>query len=260
LKGIKSGQEFGPTPPVGRYRCRLEAVTATFANSSGNPVLKITGEILAPQEFARRQFYDTIITDGSIAGTHVRKLRQLLGPRADTDEEIPDNVLASELTGLELDVDLNHQPRMDRGPTGKWDVPVTQLLADGKRISVMNLKADAYYRLSIGTQVPAQAPAQAAAPTQAPYPPQHPHPFSQVLPPPPGGGQPQPQVPQAWQPPPGWPTPPGWGPPPQQPQQFATPPWQPPPAPAAPPNGADQPATGKRVRKTEIKDVPEAGK
>lgn len=164
MKGIKSGQEWGETPPAGRYKVRLEKVEAGFAKSSGNPQLNIVGEIIDHPQYAGRQFYHNVLTDGTKGGKHVTFLKQLLGARAETDEEIPDAIIAQELLGLELFADLTHEPRMNLGPSGKYDVPVTEVV-NGVQKPVMNLRVSGYFRSNAAATTATAPQFQANVPT-----------------------------------------------------------------------------------------------
>lgn len=151
MKGMAGAKEFS-TPPPARYKVRITAVEATASKASGTSMLKLSGEVIEPAEHAGAVFFDNILTDGSAkgAGFSKGKLRGL-GIDVDSDVEVSDDDLATQLTGIEIWADLDNQPRSKLNPaTGKYDLPVTQVV-DGKQVPVMNLVVSSYLGSFNGT-------------------------------------------------------------------------------------------------------------
>lgn len=166
---LRNASENYVVPPVGRYKFKITASEATQAQSSGAPMIKITGEIREPQQYAGAQFFDNMITDESFKGSGFgkKKLRGL-GVPVDSEQEIPDGQIAQHLLGLEGWVDVDHEQIHDKNPsTGEYDVPRWNM-ENGQRVPANKLVAKGYYTNAVPqTQAPqAQAP-QFAAP-QAP--------------------------------------------------------------------------------------------
>lgn len=197
-------------PPIGRYKAKIMASEATAAKSSGAPMIKITGEVREPAEYAGAQFFDNMITDESFKGSGFgkKKLRGL-GVNVDSQVEIPDSQIAAQLLGLEVYVDLDHEQIMDDDGTGNYTKPRFNM-ENGKQVPANKLVPKGYY-----THAVQQAPVSGGLPqaTQGGF--QAPQGFQGA----PQGFQ-QPQAPQFGAPQGGWQQPPqGF----QQPQQVQQP-------------------------------------
>lgn len=215
---LRNASENYIVPPVGRYKFKITASEATNAQSSGAPMIKITGEIREPADYAGAQFFDNMITDEGFkgAGFGKKKLRGL-GIPVDSEQEIADAQIATHLLGLEGWVDVDHEQINDKGPSGEYDQPRWNM-ENGVRVAANKLVPKGYYTHNV--QAAPQAP-QAQAPVQqlqAPQPQfaQQPAPaFAGGFPANPGGfpvaqapafapqALPQAQAPQGWVPPAG---------------------------------------------------------
>jgi hypothetical protein len=208
---LRNASENYVVPPVGRYKAKIMAAeTAISGSGSGAPMIKITGEIREPTQYAGAQFFDNMITDAGYkgAGFGKKKLRGL-GVPVDSEEEIQDSQIAANLLGLECWVDLDHEQINDKNPsTGEYDVPRFNM-ENGQRIPAMKLVPKGYYMSNVGVGAAPQQPQQPQAPQGfAPAPgfpgaPQAPQGFAP-------GGYPGTGAPQGFAPgaPAGW-TPPG---------------------------------------------------
>lgn len=201
MKAMKQAKEYFQAPPPGRYLSRITAVEEKISKA-GSSMLKIDGEVIEPKEYAGSMFTDYIITDGMArgAGMGKKKLRGL-GINVDTDEEIPDSVIAQQIFGLELWIEYGNEQMMGKDESGEYTKPATAFDSQlGKDVPLNKLVVKEYARHNVGQKAAApiaqvQAPQYAAptAPTmQAPqgYPP---------------GFAPIQQAPQYAQAPQGWP-------------------------------------------------------
>lgn len=145
MKGMASAKEFFDAPPIGTYKCRLTSTEATAAQASGTSMIKISGEVIEPDEHAGATFFDNILTDGAAkgAGFGKKKLRGL-GIDVDTDAETPDEEIAAKILGVETYITFDHEPMMSKNQaTGKYDVPRTNVV-DGRQVQVMKLVVKEY--------------------------------------------------------------------------------------------------------------------
>jgi len=240
MKMMKSCPDFLQAPPKGRYPSKIVVANPGFSKA-GESHIEITTEITTgPHKGA--QAYDYIGTDGTtkygIGGK--RKLRQL-GIDLNSDQEIPDQVVAQQLLGLELMVEYENEQAQSKDESGKLN-PRFELDANGNKVAVQRLTVVGYIRAQgapQGQQLP-QQPQQNLAPQQGGVPqgyPQGPFPGAPQAP---QGFAPPPGLPQAWggAPQQGAPAPQGWGAPPNgAPQLVQAPPGWTQPA-GAPPAGA----------------------
>jgi len=264
MKNMKSAQEFIQTAPPGRYPSICISAEATLTKK-GNPQLALIWEI-AEGPHTGDQAYDYIGTDGSAkgAGIYSKPKLRALGIDVETDNEIPDAVLAQQIQGMRCMVDYDNQPRMSKSrpddPSCPYDLPVT--FPDpktGAALVVQNLTVKGYSRVAGAAQhaqQPVQQYQQPAAPQFAAPPAQQ---FAQPPFQPAAPVFAQAPVQQAAAPaagaPPGWVQAPdgSWQQVGQQaaPQAQATVPW------AAQPNGTPAPAQGGgRKRKLVATDAP----
>lgn len=193
-------------PPIGRYKSKIVAAEATTAKSSGAPMIKITGEIREPQEYAGAQFFDNMITDESFKGSGFgkKKLRGL-GVPVDSAQEIPDSQIAAGLLGLEVYVDVDHEQIMDESVSGSGDYnkPRTQM-ENGRQVPAMKLVPKGYYTHAVQQGGGTGGPPNFQQPGQFQQPPQQ-----QQFQAPPQQQFQQPQQPQFGAPQGGWQQPQG---------------------------------------------------
>ena len=201
MKNMSKAQENWQAPPPGRYLSTIIAAEATVSKK-GSSMLKLSLRIDG-DEHDGIETDDYLITDGSAKGAGIgkRKLRGIGTPlilRAiDTDEDIPDAVIANELVGVQLFVDYGNEQKMGRSnpddPSSPFDRPMTVVDArTGKEVPLNKLTVTGYSRH--GTGVAVAAPAQ-----QAPFVPQQaPQQFQQAQAP--QGFMPQQFAPQQGQP------------------------------------------------------------
>lgn len=190
-------------PPIGRYKAKCIASEAT-TSTAGNPMIKITGEVREPEEYAGAQFFDNLLTNENSKGSGFgkKKLRGL-GINVDSEVEIPDEQIAADLLDREFFVDLEHKQQMGKDAAGAWTVPQFKIGKNGKQEPKLNAVPKNYY--SADLQV-----AQSAGQGQLPQPVQVQQP-QQI--------QPQFVQPQQVQAPQGFPPPQGM----QAPQGFQQP-------------------------------------
>jgi hypothetical protein len=188
---LRNTSENFVVPPIGRYKAKITAAEGTVTGNSsktpGAPMIKITGEIREPIEYASAQFYDNFLTDERIsargAGIAKKKLRGL-GVNVDSEVEVSDQQIVAHLLGLECWVDLDHEQIKDKNPaTEEYDQPRFNM-ENGQRVPAMKLVAKGYYSSNVGVQTAPQG--QQHAPQGFPQPPQ--------------GFAPVPQAPQGFAP------------------------------------------------------------
>lgn len=132
-------------------------------------MLKLDGEIVDPKEHAGATFSDYLITDGSAkgAGMAKKKLRGL-GINVDTDEEIPDSLIAQQILGLQIWVEVGNEPQMSESVKGSGVYDKENRVFDAnlnKEVTIQKLTVQAYTRHNVGTKATAPT-AQAQAPVQ----------------------------------------------------------------------------------------------
>ncbi len=157
---LRNASENYVVPPIGRYKFKIVATEAANAKSSGAPMIKITGELREPAQFAGAQFFDNMITDDAFggAGFGKKKLRGL-GINVDSEVEVPDAQIANQLLGLEGWVDVDHEQINDKNPSsGAYDVPRFNM-ENGQRVPANKLVPKGYYTHNVGAQPSAQAQA-----------------------------------------------------------------------------------------------------
>lgn len=158
LKNMSKAREFVAPPPPAVYKSRITSAEAE-ASKAGNAMIKISGEILEPEQYAGATFFDNILTDGEAkgAGFGKKKLRGL-GYDVDSEVEIPDETICQQITGVETYIDFGNKQRMAKNPaTDKYDVPVFETV-NGKQVPVMQLEVRAYLG-SVNTAPAATTPA-----------------------------------------------------------------------------------------------------
>lgn len=216
MKGMASAPDYYIPPPEGPHPATITAAEPCFS-SKGNSQIKVdvtldaTGEVLT----------DYLGTDGTVkgAGLSKAKFRGLGVVEIDSDQEIPDEVIAAKILGRKTIVELGHENAQKKDDASNTWVnathfdPVTGNTIQLKRARVIGFRM---------AQVAAVAPQQHQ---QVPQQPQYAAPVQQ-----PQYAAPAPQpVPQQYA---------------QAPQQFAQPIAQPPfaqPAPVAAPQYPPQP-------------------
>lgn len=181
MKGMKSAQESRPCPPPGdNYVMKITSIEATLSNpadgSEPKTMLKLVGEIREPNDYAGVPIFDNIITDGGVGGGGFgkKKLRGLGVDVDSTDDEIPDDQIATQLLGAEVRVALKQEQIMDKDPaTQKYTRGRTEIV-DGRQVPVYKPVVSAYLG-PVGTAAAApathggqvNAPAAQAAPAPA---------------------------------------------------------------------------------------------
>lgn len=161
MRGMASVKLFN-TPPPGRYKIRINAAEPGTAKS-GNPKIALSGEVIEPAEHAGAIFFDNIVTDGATKGAGFSKAKLIgLGIKeAESDADVADEVIATQLTGVETWAEMDNQPRFKLNPaTNEYDLPVTEVV-DGKQVQVMNLTVSKYLGSFDGTPAASTAPAKA---------------------------------------------------------------------------------------------------
>lgn len=152
MKNMRSAQEFIQVAPKGRYPSIITKAEAKLSNK-GDPQLALIVEI-AEGEYAGDQAYDYIGTDGNAKGAGIYskpKLRSL-GVDVETDNEIPDAVIAQQLQGIRVMVDYDNQPRMAKSRPDDASCPYDTVVTfpdprTGAAITVMNLVVKGYSRI-----------------------------------------------------------------------------------------------------------------
>lgn len=180
MKNMSKAREFVAPPPIGTYKSRITSAEAKPSNA-GNAMIKISGEVIEPEEYAGAVFFDNILTDGEAKGAGFGK-KKLRGFGYDVDTEgfeKPDEEIATEITGVELYIEFGHKQRMAKNPaTEKYDIPMFDTV-NGKQVPVMQLEVKNYLgsvNTAPATQAPAAPattpaqPAQAATPATQPAP------------------------------------------------------------------------------------------
>lgn len=168
MKNMSKAREFIPAPPPAVYKSRITSAEAE-SSAAGNAMIRVSGELLEPEQHVGTPWFDNILTDGEAkgAGFGKKKLREL-GFDVDTEGyEIADEEIAQKITGIELYIDFGNKQRMAKDPaTDKYTVPVFDTV-NGKQVPVMQLEVKHY--LGAMNTAPAVAPtAPAEAPATAP--------------------------------------------------------------------------------------------
>lgn len=159
MKNMSKARESMPCPPPATYKARITSAEATTSQSSGTAMIKMSGEITEPEQYAGATFFDNILTDGEAkgAGFGKKKLRGL-GQDVDTEGyEKPDEQIAQEILGVETYAEFGNEQIYDKNPaTDKYDKPRWDVV-NGKQIPVMKLVVKNYLG-SVNT-APATPPA-----------------------------------------------------------------------------------------------------
>lgn len=141
LKDVEETSGLGPAPK-GRYKGTFTAAEAKTAKS-GADMLALTGEITEGNN-AGGIWFDNLITDGSKKGAGFAKSK-LRGLGINVELAQDDAQVAQQLLGRTFFVDLDLEPIMTQGPSGKYDVPKTYTDAQGVAHPSMRNIAKAYY-------------------------------------------------------------------------------------------------------------------
>lgn len=181
MKNMSQAVEFTQAAPPGRRLSTIIAAEATASKKSGASMLHLTVAIADGSQWQGQEADDYIITDGTAKGAAMgkKKLRGIGTPdiaRAlDTDEEIPDGVIAQGLLGLQLFVDYGNEQKMGKDPnnandpSAPYDRPMTILdETTGRTVALNKLVVQGYSRNAVGTATSAPAQqAQVQAPPQS---------------------------------------------------------------------------------------------
>lgn len=177
MKGMASAPDFYQAPPPGTYPAMITIAEAQISKA-GNTQIHIQGVLEGPGTAKGATFDDYLITDGSVkgAGQAKQRFRQLGVKEIDSDGDVDDNVIASRLNNLRLNVTVSNEPMMKKSPSGKWDQPVTvQDPKTGQVVQINKLRVESYSLLGLGGQPQQpmfQQPVQQFAPPPQPQQPQ----------------------------------------------------------------------------------------
>lgn len=165
MKGMKSAKEYYTPPPKGKHPAIVSLCEATFSKK-GASMLHLT--VTLEGQFGGEQIEDWAITDGSAKGGGIGKAKlRGLGVDVETDAEIPDEVLAQQLLGRKIFVEVDHEPQMRKNEAGEL-VPSTHFdTTTGQTITLQRAIAKGYSTVNVGAV--AQAPVQGYAPPQQQY-------------------------------------------------------------------------------------------
>lgn len=235
MKGMASAQGLKQCPPDGRYPFNIVEATPGFTATrvvagqqrGGDSKISLSLEI-AEGEHAGYQAYDELGTDGgtNFGSMSKKRLRQLEVPGLDSDQEVPDDVIAASLLNRRVFAEVKREQREDKDGNKQFDIDEKT----GLKTPLYRLRIIGYVRQPVaGAQVGQPGLPQGLPQGQPGLPQGLPQGAPQFAPQP--GvpqGYPQPGAPQ------GWPQAPGMAP-----GGFA------PPAPGAVPGGyAPQAAPG----------------
>lgn len=216
MKGMASAKGLRACPPAGTYAFNITSADTGFTavktvagqQRGGDSKISLGLEI-AEGEHAGYPAFDELGTDGNtnFGAVSKKRLRQLDVQGLDSDNEVPDEVIAGQLLNRRVYAICEREQQQDKDGNKKFDVD-----DKGNKTALYRLRILGYVRQPTGQQTQQLAPQ-----GQMPQAPQAPQGYPQ---------QGLPQAPQGFAPQP--PAPGGW---PQAPQGYA------PPAPGAVPGG-----------------------
>lgn len=145
MKSMRSAPDFIQAPLPGRYPSKISVAEAGHSKK-GESHISLTLEIVdGPHKGATA--YDYVGTDGTtkygIGGK--RKLRQL-GISVDSDDEIPDVVIAQQLLNLHLMVEYGNEQQQTKAEGSETLTPRFELDANGNKVAVNRLIVIGYIR------------------------------------------------------------------------------------------------------------------
>lgn len=163
--------------PPGRYPFRVQKADAARTGTkdrSAMLVLQLAIEGFSAELDGVMCFDRMIVEKGKPgAGIGVKKAKGL-GLPIDSPVAIPLSQICQGIVGKLIWADVDVEPRMAKGDSGKYDVPVTTV-RDGKKIAVMQNRVEGYYLHDVRAQgvqqgVQATAQQQFSAPAYMPQP------------------------------------------------------------------------------------------
>lgn len=151
MRGMASAKEYFTAPPPGRYLCKIVACT-DGVSKAGNTMLTLELEVREPKEHAGATARDYIITDGGSKGGGMGKTKlRGLGVPVDSDNDVPDSVIANNLLGLELFVELGNEQQMGKDANGDYTVPQTAFDDQLQKLVPINKSiVKGYFRHGVG--------------------------------------------------------------------------------------------------------------
>lgn len=163
MKGMKDAQEYSQAAPPGLYPARIVAADATVSKK-GDSMIHLTAEIIAPSPYAGQQADDYLGTDGTtkFGGVSKGRLRGL-GLNVDSNDEIPDAVIAQQLLGRVYNIEFGNEARMKPSVEGgPFDTVLTAVDSrTGQTIQLQKLTIKNYH---VPNAQPQQLPPQQQAP------------------------------------------------------------------------------------------------
>ena len=99
---INFGDVKAPEPvPAGAYRVKIKSAAEAEAKSTGNPMIKLSYEILAPEEYAGRVIFDNLtFTQASL--WRVKQALLAFGWDEDFEDEVDPDELIGQVADLEI--------------------------------------------------------------------------------------------------------------------------------------------------------------